>query len=264
MTEEQLQILRAARPGGQDEHLPEVAAARRAAEATPEWLPHLEVERRNDLAMQDALRQVDPPAELEQALRAALRTERGITGQPLSPPNSEGRVAAFPASIPRRRWLGWGAAAAASLTLGSAWWWWQFRAFSMRRLSDHLAEITRRGVTLSLMSMNKDEVVAWLRDKQAPRADIWPSKLDALGRKGCHLYDIEGHPVSLECLLLPGMRELHLFATPSVGLLDPPKDGLPAEVRSFRERTLATWTRGSQTMLLFSEEPPKEMALLLA
>ena len=258
MTEEQLQLLRAARPSGQDEHDADVAAARAAVAHDPEALARLEGERQIDLAMQESLRATEPPAGLEASLLAAMRTARAAAAQPAPP---QFQIVELPASethaarLSRRGWLAASAAAAASVALGSIWWWREYRAFSMKRLSAALADITKKGVTLSLMSMDKTAVVDWLINNHAPRADALPEKLDALGRKGCHIYDIEGHRVSLECMLLPGMVEIHLFATLSENLIDPPAPGAPAKVATFSGRTLATWTRGAQTMLLFSEAP---------
>lgn len=262
MTEEQLQLLRAARPSGQDEHDADVAAARAAAAHDPETVARLEEERQIDLAMQESLRATEPPAGLEASLLAAMRTARAAAASPAPEPAApQFEIVKRPASethtarISRRGWLAASAAAAASVALGSMWWWREYRAFSMKRLSAALADITKKGVTLSLMSMDKAAVVNWLVTNQAPRADALPEKLDALGRKGCHIYDIEGHRVSLECMLLPGMVEIHLFATRSANLIDPPAPGAPAKVATFSGRTLATWTRGAQTMLLFSEAP---------
>ena len=73
MTEEQLQLLRSLRPHGQDEHEVGVPEARAAAEDAGLTV-HLDDERQTDLAMRDALGQVEQPAGLEDALRIAMRT----------------------------------------------------------------------------------------------------------------------------------------------------------------------------------------------
>ena len=267
MNEDQLHLLRAARPSGQDEHDDAVAAARAAAAQDADVLALLEAERCTDLAMQAALQNVEPPAGLESALLTAMRAARSAVEPPPALRESVLTAVKLPTArrtaVSRRRWLGWSAAAAASLAAGSVWWWRRAHAFTMQRLSEELAAITRAGVTLSLMSMDKSAVAAWLREHSAPRAAVFPDKLDALPRKGCHLYDIAGHPVSLECLLLPGMRELHLFTTPSAELDDPPADGAAPAVRAFAGRTLATWTRDDVTMLMFSSQPAEEISTLL-
>ena len=256
MTEEQLQLLRAARLSGQDEHDADVAAARAAAAEDPALLAQLEEERQLDEAMRQSLREEEPPAGLEAALLAAMRAAR-------SPAAPEPTNILRP-EFTRRAWLGWASAAAATIAIGTGWWWREAHAFTMRTLTEALAAITKKGVTLSLMSMNTAEVADWLRTHKAPRADALPAALNALGRKGCHLYDIAGHPVSLECFLLPGMRELHLFSTPAAALADAPADGAAAQLKEDAGRTLATWAHGSQTMLLFSQETPDTIRTLLS
>jgi hypothetical protein len=267
MNEELLQLLRAARPSGQDEHEAGVAAARAAAAQEADVLEQLAEEQRTDLAMQAALQNVEPPPDLESAMLTAMRAARGAVEPPPALRDSVLTAVQRPparTNLTRRTWLGWSTAAAAALAAGGVWWWRRTHAFTMQRLSEELAAITKAGVTLSLMSMDKTAVAAWLRDNAAPRAAAFPDKLDALPRKGCHLYDVAGHPVSLECLLLPEMRELHLFTTPSAELDDPPADGAAAEVRDFAGRSLATWSRGGFTMLLFSEQPADTIRPLLA
>ncbi len=269
MNDEQLNLLRSTRPSGQDEHEADVVAARAAAALQTGLSARLDEERQTDLAMQQALRSVEPPAGFETAMLTAMRAARGLTEPPAalretvltavqmpSPP-----VVAGP-GLSRRRWLGLGAAAAAA-ALAGGWWWRENHAFSLRRLSRTLAAITKEGVTLSLMSMDTAAVTSWLREHQAPRPDALPEKFATLGRKGCHIYTIEGHQVSLECLLLSGMRELHLFCTPAAGLIGAPGDGAAPQLSRVAGRTLATWTRGPQTMLLLSQALPEEIQALL-
>jgi hypothetical protein len=280
MTEEQLQLLRATRPSGQDEHEADVAVARAAVAEVPEIVAQLEEERQLDIAMLGSLSGVEPPPGLESALMMAMRAARGVVEPPAE--LRETVVAAVqlpktnkkPVSKPkaptithveftRRAWL-LGSAAAGFAMLGGAYWMWRNdHAFSMRRLTAKLASITNRGVTLSLMSMDTKEVTTWLRTHDAPRPHALPAKLHALGRKGCHIYDIESHAVSLECLLLPDMKQLHLFSTYASDLTDAPAEGEPAVVQTSHGRTLATWTQDGATVLLFSEEPHETISALL-
>ena len=260
MTEEQLQLLRSLRPLGQDDHDAGVPEARAAAEDAGVSI-HLDDERQTDIAMRTALGQIEPPAGLEDALRTAMRAARGIGEPPVelresvlsAVRHSQTPEPVAAARMNRRRWLGWGAGIAASLAVGGKWWW-DTRAFTVRKLSRELTAITRKGISLSLMSMDKVAVGNWLKSNNAPRIDLLPEKLDALGRKGCNLYDIAGHPVSLECFLLPDMQQLHLYCTPSSGLVDPPTAGIPAEFTSDGDLTLAIWATGEQTLLLVSRE----------
>jgi hypothetical protein len=270
MTEEQLQLLRSLRPHGQDDHEAGVPEARAAAEKAGVSI-HLDDERQTDVALRSALAQIEPPAGLEDAMRIAMRAARGIGEPPVELRESLLSAVRFPKApelvsdprMTRRRWLGWGAGIAASLAVGGKWWW-DTRAFTVRKLTGEVTAITRKGISLTLMSMDKVVVGDWLQSNNAPRIDVLPEKLDALGRKGCHLYDIDGHPVSLECFLLPDMKQLHLYCTPSSGLFDPPTAGTPAEFVSEGDLTLAIWAKGEQTLLLISHESAELVRTLIA
>jgi hypothetical protein len=69
--------------------------------------------------------------------------------------------------------------------------------------------------------------------------------------------------VSLECLLLPGMRELHLYCTASSELAGSPAKGVAHDVSSHEGLTLATWSQADQTVWLFSNEAPDLIRELL-
>jgi len=114
-----------------------------------------------------------------------------------------------------------------------------------------------------LLSSEKSTITEWLREHHAPRLGEFPVKLDELARKGCQVYDIQGHTVSLECLLLPGMRELHLYCTASSGLAGVPARGAAPDIKSYEGLTLATWSRADQTLWLFSHEAPDLIRKLL-
>ncbi len=267
MTEEQLQLLRSLRPQGQDEHEIGVPEARAAAEDAG-LTADLENERENDLAMRSALGQVEPPAGLEDSLRIAMRAARGIGEPPAELRESVlsavrlSRPATPAARQSRRRWLGWGVGIAASLAVGGKWWW-ETQAFTLRRLTGALTAITREGISLDLMSMDKVAVGEWMAANNAPRLAALPLKLNELPRKGCHLYDVEGRPVSLECFLLPEMQQLHLYTTPSAGLVNPPTARAGVTLTRDGDLTLATWTAEGQTLLLVSHEAPELVRSLI-
>ena len=267
MTEEQLQLLRSLRPQGQDEHEAGVPEARAAAEDAGLTV-HLDDEHQTDLAMRGALGQIEPPAGLEDILRIAMRVARG-GGEPpaelLESGISAVRLPQSPLPVTRqsrRRWLGWGVGIAASFAVGGKWWW-ETQAFTLRRLTGELTAITRRGISLSLMSMDKEAVRDWLAKNDAPRLAVLPAKLNELPRKGCHLYEVEDRPVSLECFLLPEMRQLHLYTTPSAGLMNPPAAGAGVAITRDRDLTLATWAQEGQTLLLISHETPELVRSLI-
>lgn len=270
MTEEQLQLLRSLRPLGQDDHEAGVPEARAAAESAGLSI-HLDDERQTDIALRAALSQIEPPAGLEDAMRTAMRAARGIGEPPAELRESLLSAVRLPktfetvsdARMTRRRWLGWGAGIAASLAVGGKWWW-DTQAFTVRKLTRELTAITRKGISLSFMSMDKVAVGDWLKSNNAPRLNRLPENLNALGRKGCNLYVIAGRSVSLECFLLPDMRQLHLYTTPSSGLVDPPTDGALAEFASDGDLTLFFWATGGQTMLLVSHESEDLVRQLIA
>ncbi len=271
MNQEQYHLLRAARPSGADEHEPAVVAARAAAAALPGMNEQLATEHALDVAMGSALHRAEPPPGFETAMLTAMRAARGAA----DPPAFLEKTVLGAVQIPtvsetsnvvpfrRRAWLGWGAAAAAALVAGSVHWW-RTAAFSMHRLKRELAGVSKSGVQLSLMSMDPAAINGWMGYYKAPRAGPLPDKLAALPRKGCHLYQVDGHPVSLECFLLPGMRELHLFCTPAAALLDSPPEGALPGFCSVEGCTLATWTRGGAVALLFSRESAVVIGELLS
>jgi hypothetical protein len=267
MNEEQLQLLRSLRPQGQDEHEAGVAEARAAAGGAGLTV-HLDDERQTDLAMRSALGQIEPPDHLENALRIAMRAARGIAEPPADLRESvlsAVRIPREPVVVDRqsrRHFLGWGAGIAASIAIGGKWWW-ETRAFTLGKLTRELTAITRKGISLSLMSMDKVAVGDWLTANKAPRLKVLPGKLDALPRKGCHLYDIKGHAVSLECFLLPDMKQLHLYSTPSSGLVNPPASGAAPEFRNDGDLTLAIWAAEHNTLLLVSHESPELVRSLI-
>jgi hypothetical protein len=239
-------LLRAARPSGKDDDDPEIRAAREAADDA--LRAELEEERGFDDAVARDFRSNGPPPDLEERLIAAMRAARAEDLRQ-------------PVVVTRRSWLGWAAAASVAGAAGTAWWL-VGRGTSYDDLVARLAAISKAGITLSLMSMDRQEVGEWLAQAGAPRPDGLPAALDALPRKGCHLYDIEGRPVSLECFLLPDMRQLHLFATATRGLRGAPAEtGL--EVTTVAGLTSGAWSRDGRTMVLLSEETPATIEDLL-
>lgn len=248
-------LLGAARPSGKDEQDPEILAARDALRNHPELAAELETERLADFAISQSYQSAQVPPELEARLLASLREARRQAAV------LPGKV--IPISFGRRRLLATVAAALGLTAAGGVIWWRDSKLLKVHQLVADLARISREGVTLSLMSMDTAEVVEWLRQNEAPRAAQLPPALDGLGRKGCHIYQIEGRRVSLECFLLPGMRELHLFTTPSRSLSGAPSPSAAAQVHADGEMTAAIWSQGENTMVLLSEEPAEAIKKLL-
>jgi hypothetical protein len=233
MNQETLLLLNAARARGQDDALPEVAAALEAAHEDEAVLAWMASTRANDATIGAAVRSIDPPREFDLA-KAKQRLVLGIS---------------------RRSLLLWPTAAAAAAVAGGAYWQFIRRRISFNALSERLADISSKGVTLSLMSMDAKLVHQWLVDSHSPLALSLPDKLSALPRKGCHLYDLDGHAVSLECFLLPGMKELHLFTIDSAELRGAPVMSRRPSFTAKQGMTIATWTSDTHTLLMLSREP---------
>jgi hypothetical protein len=243
-------VLRAARPSGLDDDDAGIRAAREAAD--PALLAEIGEEQAFHDAVARELRSNEPPPGFEDQLISAMRAAREPAPMAMVPP----------ARVTRRSWIGWAAAASVAGAAG-AWWWTVNRSTRFDDLVDRLAGISREGVTLTLMSMDRLEVGIWLRKAGAPRTASLPDSMHVLPRKGCHLYDIEGRPVSLECFLLPGMRELHLFTTATRGLRGAPEEQ-GHRIASVGGLTAGSWTRDGKTMILLSEETPATITELLA
>lgn len=272
MNEENRQALRAARPSGQDEQDPAVAQARLAASQEPGAPESWEKERLADLAFARALQSAEPPPELERRL---LESIRALPTSAVPPEGMEKELLrAVRAATPpitavarptrRRRWIVTAAASAAALAMSG--WIWQRRRprrLPLAGLVEELAQISTDGVTLSLMTMDRAEIRTWMQDRGAPRADPLPPALDALGRKGCHVYQIAGHPVSLECFMVEGGGIIHLFCTEKRRLLDPPPAEADPNIETAHGHTVAVWTRGQKTVLLLSHEPEETVRALV-
>ena len=113
------------------------------------------------------------------------------------------------------------------------------------------------------MSMDRAEVVGWLTSRKAPRAGRIPGGLDALPRKGCHIYQIDGRQISLECFLLPEMRELHVFTTPASDFKNLPPDGAEPILKTIDGLTAALWQRDGQVVALITDQPAEAVRPVL-
>jgi hypothetical protein len=292
MNDDIRQILSAARPSGQDEADPTIMAARQQAAADPVLLAALADEHTLDLQMARALRAVEPPAGLAAAVLTAVRVEPSATLTPeahatqsslVSQPTtlkknsiqttpSINQSAAAPAAkaeiIPfskikanRRQWLSWAAVLIASATGATVW---HRQRFTLARLTDRLLDIAHQGVSISLMSMDKNAIASWMTENRAPKATSLPLALDTLPRKGCHLYDIDGRPVSLECFVMPDMQVLHLFSILTAKLADAPSALEKPHITEARDHRIAHWRHGLYTMVLISQQSSEALKSLLS
>lgn len=237
--------LDAARARGQDDTEPEIAAALSSIEADEKASAWFTQRRQEDASIGLALRSIEPPAELHQ------RIQRGAMQ------NSS-------QSVMSRRWFIPTSAAAAATVLAGLYWR-STRSFTTDQLTAAVAKISADGIKLSLMTMDKNAVVKWLANAKAPRALSLPSKLDAITRKGCHVYEIKGNEVSLECFVLEGsMRQLHLFTVKASALADAVTEAEGGRVEKLGDQTVALWARDSHVMILLSREPKEDIQALIS
>ena len=245
------ELLAAARATGKDD--PELGIGELLRDH-PELGSEFDAIRRADQIAIEAMAEVAIPDGLEEQLVGLLKQTRQAACQE-EPAPAAPEIVGFPRrDTSRRNWL----AGAAAVVLGSTGGWWFFadrRRPSFDTLLAALARKSREGVTLSLMSMDRTEVIGWLTSRKAPRASRIPGGLDALPRKGCHIYQIEGRQVSLECFLLPEMRELHVFTTPTDDFRNLPPEGTEPILKTIDGLTAALWQREGLVIALLTDQP---------
>ncbi len=296
MTENQLELLRATRLSGQDEHDAAVVAAREAAAQHPEVQAFLDQEAQIDEAMVEVIQRIEPPAGLAGSILAAMKAAREAQSTQLSSLPPRPRTSAVPTSsaapvkaqfIPlpsspglvmpkstaptnvqsvnfgnRRKFLTGGiSAAAAAGVLGGMYWLFGDRPVKVARIRQEIAKVLEAGVQLAVMTDDKTAITSWFKSKEAP-VSVLPHSLNSLPRKGCQIYKLAGHPVSMECLLLPGMREVHIFSIASEHLVDPPKT--TAQVITDGDLSIAMWSQGDTSQFLFSHVKEVEVRGLVS
>lgn len=245
------EIIAAARASGKDDLDLEIASLLRDH---PELARDFDANRRADQLASTAMAEIEIPDGLEDQLVNLLRQTRSAGNSGKAAAEAEAIVALPRRGVSRRSWMA--SAAAVALSAGGGYWFFRNRSRpSFDDLLARLATISREGVTLSLMSMDRAEVSEWLVSRDAPRANQLPAGLDALPRKGCHVYQIDGREVSLECFLLPEMRELHVFTTPAGDFRDLPSDGSEPLIKTIDGLTAALWRREGEVMALLTEQP---------
>ena len=186
-------LLSAYRPNGADARDPVFKEALEQAQRDPQLASWFRQQRDFDEIISAKLRAIEPPAGLEAAILAGLRTT----------------------SIPRypfSRWL----AVAAALVLG-------LMALSQVRLnrpgkhdrfmafySYALADF-KPDPRLDLVTTNFHQTQEFIKAKGAPTPPTVPAAVAGLPTAGCKTFAWEGQPASLTCIDLPGGQLLHLF-----------------------------------------------------
>ena len=186
-------LLSAYRPNGADARDPVFKEALDQAQRDPVLANWFRQQRDFDEIISLTLRSLEPPAGLQEAILAGLRTT----------------------AIPQYRLVRWLAIAAALalglLVLGQM----QlsapgkpdrFMAFYSYALADF-----KPLPNLELLTTNFQQTQEFIKAKGAPTAPTVPAALVGLPTAGCKTFVWEGQPVSLTCFNLPGGQLLHLF-----------------------------------------------------
>jgi len=186
-------VLSAYRSNGADAQDPVFKEALDQARHDPVLASWFREQREFDEIISAKLRSIQPPAGLQKAILAGLRT----TASPQSPPI---------------RWM----AIAAALALGLLVLWQmqlsgpgkqdRLMAFYSYALADF-----KPLPHLELVNTNFQLTQEFIKAKGAPTAPTVPAALAGLSTAGCKTFVWEGQPVSLTCFNLPGGQLLHLF-----------------------------------------------------
>jgi hypothetical protein len=102
---------------------------------------------------------------------------------------------------------------------------------------------------LAMESPDRDKVIAWLKEHNAPLGTM-PSSMNSLPTLGCQKYVIHGHNVTLICFAIGGGREAHLFIIDQDSLIDPPKKNAPDFQDMPGGWSVASWSDDHMSYLL--------------
>jgi hypothetical protein len=186
-------LLSAYRPNGADAGDPVFKEALEQAQRDPQLASWFRQQRDFDEIISAKLRSIEPPAGLEAAILAGLRTT----------------------SIPRYPFIRWLSIAAAlvlglmvlsQVRLNGPGKQDRFMAFYSYALADFKPD-----PHLDLLTANFQRTQEFIKAKGAPIAPTVPVAVAGLSTAGCKTFAWEGQPASLTCINLPGGQRLHLF-----------------------------------------------------
>lgn len=206
--EEAHRYLSAARPHGQDENDPRIAAAR-AALASDSARRESAAQAAEEDARRAALLQQTP---VPDGLRASLREQMAAATQTPRP-----RAA-------QAQWGWWVAAAAIVLSAVGLWRWQWVPQAEFNRTADfreamavYIAEVPFQ---LDYTSQHLAAIQQWLTDSQVPAMPAIPSRLAGRIPLGCKQIQWNNVTVSLVCFYdsIPENRIVHLFIAPRSAL----------------------------------------------
>lgn len=235
-------ILCACRPGGQDDHEPQVAAALELLRQDPELARSHEHERAVDQVICGKLEQVLVPARLKAEILVITAND----------------VVDF-----RVGWRAWGMAAVAALVviLGVLWQMNRPTQIPADALAATAVETLNQQFSLSRNSADVRELQNWLAARKSPVPMQLPASFATLHGLGCKELTVAGNKVSLICFQHGG-KEVHLFVMKA--------DALSPEARNrdprFSQRgawALAQWSDERFSYVLASALPVEELRRLL-
>ena len=237
-------ILSALRPGGAEANEPLFSEALMLTESDPELNAWWQAQQSFDRRLAAKLREIPVPATLRDEILAAPK------------------VVALPPQWQHRSLLA-AAAAVAILCVATSFW----RAEQNNRLDrldfvdQVVGELGTKGPELAEFSTDHEQVKAWLKERNAPVADM-PANLQSLPSIGCQEYIIHGHVVSVMCFTLTNGREAHLFTVDKSALRNPPSSTGP-QFAAMSGWNLATWSDSRMTYVLATNGSMDDLKQLL-
>ncbi|RYD35406.1 MAG: hypothetical protein EOP86_08540 [Verrucomicrobiaceae bacterium] len=236
--EEAKMLLSVRRPGGADDHAPEMAEALAVAAGNPELAAWLAEEEAFDAAVTGRLREHEVPTELRARILAGMNASL--------PPASR--------KVTRRVFWWSAAAAAAAAAVGGLF---QFLGKNQPQLAQFRTEMLdffnhRFADQFDLVEPDPAVIRKWLQSRPDAIAFQAPGNLPEGKTLGCKIIPWRKTGVTLVCFMPPGSpRPIHIFAVRSAALAAPG----PA-VREFGSEAgwnTALWSGGDHTFMAISK-----------
>jgi hypothetical protein len=241
-------ILSAYRPGGQDANDPRFSEALEQARRDPILERWFRASVAFDAVIMEKLRAVEAPRHLRKSILAGAKVSR-----PLPQP---------------KPFLKWAVAAAVitTATVGALIWHnarptplagWQSEAL------DVISSLVKNESSFDAQSRTPTELLAWLRENDAPAAQKLPDNLSKLASIGCKTYSWNGIPLSVICFMRPDGGLIHLVTmNSSVDTSDRAPRRL-AKLTCRGDWVTATWRDGGTICMLALEGSREQLRAYL-
>ncbi len=238
-----IELLAAARAGGQDHDDPEIRQALDMAAHDPELAAVLVRQQAIDSIVVKAVRSDEPPTELrEQLLQipASVETAPAATVSSVKP-------------MRRAIWL----TAVACLVLAIIGTWYDSRSApgTHDTLAKFAIEETMNGLQLAKFSDDQTALRQWLAASNSPHEFTIPEALGKYPAKGCQTFSVDGRQMSLICFKVEDGRFVHLFVVNNSGDLQG-TDAAKLAVVNYQSQAALTWSDGTNTYFLTCEDMP--------